>query len=51
MDILNTHDLKIMNEIIRSGKDVVIRQSPHGISILAQKTDLRKRKETPKKDE
>ncbi len=45
---LNAHDFKVVNDILKSGKDVVIRQSPNGVSILSQKTELKKRKDAPK---
>lgn len=45
---INQHDVAIINKILQSGKDVVIRQSPNGISILSQKTELKKRKDAPK---
>ena len=45
---LNKHDYRIVDEILRSGKDVIIRRTSSGISILAQKTDLKKKKEFSK---
>ena len=48
MEELTHNDLKVMNEILKSGKDVVVRHSPNGISILSQKMELRKRKDKQK---
>lgn len=45
---LNMHDLKVLNEILKAGKDVIIRKTSSGISILSQKTELKKRKDFPK---